>query len=131
MKLVLTKQEVKGFKTLIETMDSIEGMAPVNRVVEALDKQITTKSYIASMITGRLTIDINEDMLSEFLTITNSYMIESAPILKAIYALGQAIAPTAQKYSQIYGEFFGRYQETEPTHWETLNTIEVDNREAV
>lgn len=134
MRISLTRKEITAFKNLANTMDSIEG-APVSRVTEYIDKQMTTKAYILSMITGNLTIEINEDMLLEFLAITNAFMKESSPILKAIFNLGQALAPTTIKYSERYSEFFDRYTPTAPASWNVISvetekvaSIE-DNRE--
>ncbi len=110
MKIVLNKEEIKSIRNLVNTIDDINGV-PASRVKELVDQTITTRAYIASILTGQLTIELNEEMTLEFLTITNSLLKESTPILKACFSLGQALAPTFNNYGSKYIEFFNRYSE--------------------
>lgn len=123
MKIILNREEIKSLRNLANTMDDINGI-PVDRVKELVDQTITTKAYVVSMITGQMTIDLREEMVLEFLAITNSLLGESSPILKACFSLGQALAPTFEKYGYRYAEFFNRYSESISSN-ETVNESEA------
>lgn len=131
MKIVLNREEIKSLRKLANTINDINGI-PVDRVKELVDQTITTKAYVLSMLTGQITIELNEEMVLEFLAITNALMTESAPILKAVYSLGQALAPTFDKYGERYAEFINRYQSPNLTpNWEvkSITTEQVKERE--
>lgn len=133
MKIILNRGEVKSLRRLANSIEQIEGM-PVDRATELVDKTISTKAYMLSMVTGQLTIELKEEVVLECLAITNSLVTESSPILKAVYSLGQALAPTFEKYGKRYSEFFAKYREcpSVPTaNWEvqSVTTETVNERE--
>lgn len=114
MKLVLNRNEVLEIKKLISTMGDICG-DDVSRVMEEVDKQVTTKKCIMTMITGQFTLEIREEFIIGLLNITNNLAKESAPVLKACVSLCQALVPTFTKYNSQYKDFFNQYEEIEVT----------------
>ena len=70
VKLVLNRNEVLELKKLASTMGNICG-DDVSRVMEMVDKQITTKKFIMSMVTGQFTFEVKEEFIVGLLNITN------------------------------------------------------------
>lgn len=131
MKIVLNREEIKSLRKLANTINDINGI-PVDRAKELVDQTVTTKAYILSMLTGQMTIELNEEMVLEFLAITNALMADSAPILKDVHSLGQALAPTFDKYGERYAEFINRYQTPSfSPNWEikSITSEQVEERE--
>lgn len=113
MKLVLNRNEVLELKKLASTMGNICG-DDVSRVMEMVDKQITTKKFIMSMVTGQFTFEVKEEFIVGLLNITNELAIECSPVLKACVNLGQALVPTFTKFAPQYASFMEQYRDDEP-----------------
>lgn len=131
MKLVLNKNEVRELRKLANTIEGINGI-PACRVKDLVDQTRTTKAYIFTILTGQVTIELNEEMVLEFLALTNDLAMESAPILKVVYNLGQALSPIFRKYEQKYDDLVSKYQtESHETPWSitSVSTETVEERE--
>lgn len=129
MKIISNREEIKSLRKLASTINDINGI-PANRVKELVDEKITTKAYIMTMLTGQLTIELNEEMVLEFLAITNDLLGESSPIFKACLSLGEALAPTFMKYGKKYNKLVDKYSEPEiNAEVKSLQTETVNERE--
>lgn len=113
MKLILNRNEVLELKRLVSTMGDICG-DDVSRVMETVDKQLTTKKFVMSMITGQFTFEVKEEFIIGLLNITNELAIECSPVLKACVSLGQALVPTFTKFAPKYESFMEQYRDDEP-----------------
>lgn len=122
MKIVLNKNEVRELRKLVRTIDNLDGVQ-TTALKDLADKTVSTKAYILTMLTGEMTIEITEDLVLELLDLTNNFILESTPIFKAIYNLGQALSPMFIKYGERFDKLIEQYQEpvatTAPaTPWE-------------
>lgn len=110
MKLILNRNEVIEIKKLASTIGDICG-DNVNRVMDMVDRELTTKKFIMTMITGQFTLEIKEEFIVGLLTITNNLVKDSSPILKACVTLGEALSPIFMKYSSQYKQFLNQYKD--------------------
>lgn len=132
MKIVLNKNEVRELRKLARTIDNLDGVQ-TTALKDLADKTVSTKAYILTMLTGEMSIEITEDLVLELLDLTNNFLIESTPIFRAIYNLGQALSPMFVKYGQRFDELIEQYQEpaviptaTAPaTPWE-IQSVKVE-----
>lgn len=122
MKLVLNRDEIMELKKLASTMGDICG-DDVSRVMEMVDKQITTKKFIISMITGQFTFEVKEEFIVGLLNITNDLAKDCAPVLKACVNLGQALVPTFAKYSPQYKNYMDLYEDETVSSKETKEVV--------
>lgn len=130
MKLVLNRNEVLEIKRLASTMGEICG-DDVSRVMDMVDKQITTKKMIMTMITGQFTLEIREEFVVGLLNITNNLAKESAPILKACINLCKALTPTLVKYGSQYESFLEEYEEDDKNMQDSCCDIQIVTKEVV
>ena len=110
MKIVLNKNEVRELRKLARAIDNLDGVQ-TTALKDLADKTVSTKAYILTMLTGEMSIEITEDLVVELLDLTNNFILESTPIFRAIYNLGQALSPMFIKYGERFDKLIEQYQE--------------------
>ena len=124
MKIVLNREEMKAFKKLGDTLDSIEGI-PVEKGLQ--DFKVSKKAYIVAMLKGEFTLELTPEMVTGFLEITNSFVVEVSPFIKALLGLFEAMSPACEKYNNKVASFFKEFEETPNTEdvW-VIKNIETE-----
>lgn len=108
MKLTFNREEVRALRELATALDSIQGFtAPI----AFKDFTITKRAYVASMVTGRLTIDVTPEAVVELSNMIEGLTVEVAPFIKSIINLLQGLEPLFARHDKKFTDFFERMNE--------------------
>ena len=119
MKIVLNRKEVMAYKNLFDKIDAIEGVQTES--IDLLKNQIlTTKSMVITLITGKLTIEIPEDLTVSLVDITADFVSDSTPVIRAMCSLVGALQPATKKFTESFKQLAVEYADEEP-QWQAID----------
>lgn len=123
MRLQLNRKEVRELRRFINTIESIQGL-PRAKYLE--DFKVSKRAYFASMVSGHLNVEIDTDMMVEYLQLSSSFISEVAPTIKSIYNMGMVLQNAASNYETKFIEFSTRCDEDVDSSIWRINSIKAE-----
>ena len=108
MKLVLSRQEIKGLREMVKTIDTIDGIDSMF-LKDVTDRVMSKKAYVISIVTGSVTVELNELMVVKLLKASNElYKDMIAPAIE-FRKLCLGLVPSIERYNNDIAEISAEF----------------------
>lgn len=118
MKLVLSRKEVRALRKFRDEISDLIGIANIPGV-ELLEKTISTKAYLLTMIKGELVLNVRQDVVPDLLSAITLFTSNNLDVFKAAFNLGRTLSDfqtrnNGKEYPDEFSNFIEKYSEPHP-----------------